>query len=465
MLITHRKELIRQDREALRRLYPHVKSSVWSAGLGEKDASGGVVFAGVGSLYRNPMAAGDRRIILIDEAHLVAPTSEEGTMYGTVLGAFGEACRIGLSATPYRLDSGLIYGGEGAWFRLLAYHMKVKELVGRGMLTRLVGARGAHEVSTEGIRTRMGEFVSSDLSQAATDEALVKGACREAIQECRGRKHILAFACGISHGEMIAETLRASGEKAMMVSGVDADRDERIRAFEGGKVRWLINCQVLTTGYDFPAIDAIVMLRPTASKGLYEQMVGRGMRLFDGKEDCLIVDFAGNILRHGAIGDLYERVEPTAEQANEEREEREKEASRRRIARHGMFSVGGDPMEGLPEGCWLEPVIDMDVRVVQSKKLPEYNNVMVTYYVPSGHVYRKWLCPEYITGARWYAKQWARDHGFVFDENALTFAKRARASSMPVAILLHQPKDSPYASILREYAEYEEPVESRDDAA
>jgi superfamily II DNA or RNA helicase len=390
-------------------------------------------------------------------------------MYGTVLGAFGEACRIGLSATPYRLDSGLIYGGEGAWFRLLAYHMKVKELVGRGMLTRLVGARGAHEVSIEGVRTRMGEFVSSDLSQAATDEALVKGACREAIQECRGRKHILAFACGISHGEMIAETLSASGEKAMMVAGDDPDRDERIRAFEGGKVRWLINCQVLTTGYDFPAIDAIVMMRPTQSKGLYEQMVGRGMRLFEGKEDCLIVDFAGNILRHGAIGELYERVEPTAQKAREEREEREereKEDSRRkRIARHGMFSVGGDPMEGLPEGCWLEPVIDMDVRVVKSNKFTELKNVMVSYRVPSGYVYRRWLCPEYDTGARWYAKQWARDHGFWFVANAVTFAQRARDSRMPVAILLQQPKDSPYASIMREYAEYEETVEFREDAA
>jgi DNA repair protein RadD len=463
ILITHRKELIRQDYDALLKGNNTISAGIYSAGLGRRDTEQQVIFAGVASLYKNPAALGERKLILIDEAHLVQPRSDNAVsgMYGQILSHFRDGVLMranlaGLTATPYRLDSGLVYGQPECWFDTLVYQIDAKELIRRGRLCKLIGAIGAATVDVDGVRVNpQGEFVGSDIAQASEDEALVKRAIREAVRACEGRRHILVFSCSLNHSQMIVEALKAHGESVGSVSGVDTDRDDRISAFERGAVRWLVNCQILTTGYDFPAIDAIVDLAATASKARHVQKLGRGMRVSDEKEDCLVVDFAGNIERHGAI-DVFQTLVPTDEkrivdEARETKKKAKEEEREKHIARHGRFIVGGDPLEGCPEGTWVETIVDMDIRVVRAKSRPDLKNVLLIYYTDQGHQYRRWLCPEYPTGAHWYARRWASIRGMPFTPNAERFASEARRYDIPTAIMVSHEQDAPYPQVIREY--------------
>jgi len=115
---------------------------------------------------------------------------------------------------------------------------------------------------------------------------------------------VLVFATGVRHGQHVAEVLREkAGEDVGTVFGetVSAERDEVLAAFKAGDLKYMVNVNVLTMGFDAPNIDCVAMVRPTLSPGLYYQMVGRGFRLDDGKKNCLVLDFGGNVLRHGPV--------------------------------------------------------------------------------------------------------------------------------------------------------------------
>lgn len=134
-------------------------------------------------------------------------------------------------------------------------------------------------------------------------DSLVESACREILQYTRNRKSCLIFASGVRHGQHVAEKLAAVGAQAETVFGdtLAFERDQRLADFRNARLKYLVNVNVLTTGFDAPNIDCLAMLRPTMSPGLYYQMVGRGFRLYPGKENCLVLDFGGNVLRHGPV--------------------------------------------------------------------------------------------------------------------------------------------------------------------
>ena len=154
-----------------------------------------------------------------------------------------------------------------------------------------------------GVHRRGGEFIESELQDAATRDDLVERAVAEMIQRGEGRRAWLVFCCGVRHAELVRDELRKRDISADMVVG-ETPADERaqiIDEFRAGRIKALTNCQVLTTGFDAPNVDLLALLRPTLSTGLYVQMVGRGTRLCEGKPDCMVLDFAGNIMRHGPV--------------------------------------------------------------------------------------------------------------------------------------------------------------------
>lgn len=427
LLLSHRKELLRQDMDALARYAPDIDAGIYSAGLGMRDTTNHVIFAGVASVYKRMEELGKFSTVLIDEAHLISPI-DEGVLYNSCLEHLNGIPRVGLTATPYRLDSGLLHEGEGAWFNDMPIHIKPSELVQQGYLCQLVGIGALTRMETEGAHIRGNEFVSSDLSQLATDQ-LVEQALSEMQDLAEDRQHGLIFAIDVAHAEQIERILRKRfDEYPEVITGKTESRirDDAIMRFKNGEIRWLINVNVLTTGFDAPDIDCLTILRPTLSKGLHVQMLGRGMRLAPGKKNCLVLDFSGNVARHGNLDMLTIFTErKSAEQREKEKGVRE---ARERQIRHAMKAATDDPMTG-SSGKEVR-VYDCKYKLTASSKHVGLLNVMVSYETDIG-IIRQWICPEYSGGARWHAEQWFKRRGDTAPRTAGESIKRIRNLPKP----------------------------------
>lgn len=313
LIVTHVRELIAQNHAEMLGLWPEAPAGIYSAGLGRRDVEARILFAGIQSIHRRPAEIGHCDLILIDEAHLIP--GKENTMYRRFLDRMTrinpKVKVIGLTATPYRLDSGMLHEGENALFSDIAYEVSVRDLIADGYLSPLVSKQPDTTLDVTGVGSRGGEFIASDLQKAVDKDVITSAAVEEIIAYGKDRKSWLAFCSGISHATHVAEEFRRRGISCATIFG-DTPKDERDRIiadFKAGKIRALASMGVLTTGFNAPAVDLVAMLRPTKSAGLYVQMAGRGTRLAPGKQDCLVLDFAGNVKRHGPI-DLVKPKRP-----------------------------------------------------------------------------------------------------------------------------------------------------------
>lgn len=305
LMAVHVRELVRQNFEELRRLWPDAPVGIYSAGLGSRDTHHRIVFGSVQSIFRKADALSPRHLVIIDEAHLV-PSAGDG-MYLTLLDGLRQHYPnlkvLGLTATPYRLDSGRLDQGENRIFDRIVYSYGVGPGVEDGYLSPLTAKSGAVEIDVANVARRGGEFVPAALNAAANRSDIVARAVDDVIARGQDRRSWLLFCSGVDHAHAVCEALRERGINAACVTG-DTPGDERDRIvadFKAGRIRALTNAQVLTTGFNAPAVDLIALLRPTLSTGLYVQMMGRGTRKADGKENCLVLDYAGNIRRHGPV--------------------------------------------------------------------------------------------------------------------------------------------------------------------
>lgn len=349
MMLTHVKELIDQNADKLRTMWPAAPLGIYSAGLGIKQATYPITFAGIQSVRDIAAMFGHVDILLIDECHLVSPNDETSYQkFIADLKKINPRLRvIGLSATPYRLGLGMIT--DGGIFTDIAVDMTTLEIFNwffdAGYLSPLIPRPTKTELDISGVKKRGGEFIEKDLQKAVDKAEITEAALREALELAHSRARILVFTTGVEHTEHVTDALRLLGESAVCVhSKMSAgQRDAALEAHRSGQARWLVNNNVLTTGYDDPAIDCIVMLRPTNSPGLWVQMLGRGTRplwapgsyygsmighnggppldpsqlVFDldtaegrlasiaasVKQNCLVLDFAANTLSLGPIND------------------------------------------------------------------------------------------------------------------------------------------------------------------
>jgi len=305
LIVTHVRELIAQNHAEMIGLWPEAPAGIYSAGLGKREAQARILFAGIQSIHRRAREIGHTDLVLIDEAHLIPGKSS--TMYRRfldALSAINPALKvIGLTATPFRLDSGMLHEGKNALFTDIAYEAPVRDLIDQGFLSPLVSKLPATRLDVSKVGTRAGDFIARDLAAAVDQEATTRAAVTEIIDYGKDRKSWLAFCSGVDHARHVAEEFGRQGITCQTIFG-DTPKDERdaiIAAFKRGEIRALASMGVLTTGFNAPAVDLIALLRPTQSAGLYVQMVGRGTRLAPGKENCLVLDFAGNVRRHGPI--------------------------------------------------------------------------------------------------------------------------------------------------------------------
>lgn len=305
LIVAHVKELLEQSADKLRVVCPEVKFGIYSAGLKRRDTQAPVIVAGIQSIYKRACELGPIDLILVDEAHMIPPEGEG--MYQQFLAearVVNPAVRvIGLTATPYRLKSGLICTPDH-FLNHVCYEVGVRELIVQGYLSPLISKAGINKADFEGLHVRAGEFVADEVENLMDDDRLVEAACGETVSYAADRKAVLIFASGIKHGEHIVRMLRERhGIECGFVTGETPtrERDAVLNRFRRGELRFLCNVNVLTTGFDAPHIDCVVLLRPTLSPGLYYQMVGRGFRLHPGKANCLVLDFGGNVVRHGPV--------------------------------------------------------------------------------------------------------------------------------------------------------------------
>lgn len=323
LLLTHSRKLIQQDARAIIEHWPEAPIGIWSAGLKRKDHEQ-ITVAGIQSIHKYPAKFGNTDLVLIDEAQLVSMKGT--TMYRTFLDNLRkinpDVKVVGFTATPYRLDSGLLIEGENRIFTDIAYEYPLGEAIKEGYLCALRSKNGIAKADMSGVRVRGKEFRPDDLQAAFDKPDLIQRSLEEVAQYEHTRKHVLVFSAGVEHGYHVRDAMRARGWTAEVVHGgmTETQIDAVLADFERGRFKYLINALLLTVGYDFPGIDCIIDFQSTMSVGLHYQKRGRGFRpIFarghdlrtregrlaaqaaGSKPDCLVLDFAGNDARFGPL--------------------------------------------------------------------------------------------------------------------------------------------------------------------
>jgi DNA repair protein RadD len=338
VVLTHVKELIKQNYEKLMTLWPFAPAGVYSAGLKSREHNRAITFAGIQSVWRKPELFGHVDLLLIDEVHLVP--LESMAMYQAFIAGLRRVNPnlklIGFTATPWRLGQGRIIDpverkGEliEPLFTDICYDLTSTEafnrLIAEGYLLPLRPKRTKAVLEADGIHMRGGEFIESELQDFidAHDELTWQALCEARdVAAAEGRHCWLVFATGIRHANVVGQMLDQLGVTNCVIHSKSEDRDRDMTLWKGGHVTAAVNNNVLTTGVDNPLIDLILMLRQTASTPLWVQMLGRGTRPLwapgydlgdlagrlasiaaSGKRDCRVLDYAGNTRRLGAIND------------------------------------------------------------------------------------------------------------------------------------------------------------------
>jgi DNA repair protein RadD len=308
-VVTHVKELIAQNCQEMIRAWPGAPVGIYSAGIGRRDTRAKILFCGIQSVHNKIAQLGGFDLLIVDECHLLG--RDTGTMYGKFIkdcrGLVPDMRLLGLTATPYRLDSGRLDGGEGALFDKIVYRYGIGEGVRDGFLSPLISKATLTEINVDKVPVRGGEFAAHELQATAIAPSNIVAACAELVRLGRDRRAWLIFTTGVAHAWDVAKEIRSHGVGGVeVVSGEtpSGERDRIIAAYRAGQLRCLVNVNVLTTGFNVPHVDLIGWMRPTLSTGLYVQGTGRGTRLAPGKADCLVLDWSGNIRRHGPVDDI-----------------------------------------------------------------------------------------------------------------------------------------------------------------
>ncbi|MFA0580145.1 DEAD/DEAH box helicase, partial [Vibrio sp. 10N.222.49.F1] len=307
LVLAHVKELVEQNHEKYEGY--GLKGSIFSAGLGRKETDQQVVFASVQSVVRNLDSFSNQfSLLVIDECHRVP--DEKTSSYQKVITHLRENNSgikvLGLTATPYRLGMGWLYqyhtrgqvrSEEPRFFRDCIFELPIRYLLDEGFLTpaRMIDAPVLSYDFSQLKPASTGRYKESELdmvieqSKRATPQIV-----DQIIELAKDKLGIMVFAATVRHAQEILGLL-PEGEASIVIGDTPTlERDQIINDFKERKIKFLVNVSVLTTGFDAPHVDLIAILRPTESISLYQQIVGRGLRLSPGKKECLVLDYAGN---------------------------------------------------------------------------------------------------------------------------------------------------------------------------
>ena len=332
LMVTHSKELIRQNAEKILRMHKHIDIGIYSSGLNYKHTNNKVIYCGIQSVHNKAKSISNKYnpvdLVIIDECHKVP--FNENTTYRKFLADLKEINSnikvIGLTATPWRWVNGndimtggyeLLTKGENNIFDDVIYDISkdLESLIDSDYLSPLWPASTDYSVDLSGLHTRFGEYIESELDQLMSDDKVVNSICLESAERARieNRNHWIVFCSSVNQAERMNDKFNSIGVNSSVLTDKTGarERDFIVNQFALGKLKCLINVNILSTGFDAPNIDLIICARPTISPIFYVQMMGRGMRVNDyklqindktkQKNGCMVLDFVGNVEKHGPI--------------------------------------------------------------------------------------------------------------------------------------------------------------------
>lgn len=309
-ILAHRRELIFQAQDKLLQTWPEAPIGIACASTGERvDTDRPVVIGSIQTLARRVKTTAPFDLIIVDEAHRIPPINQKSQYQAwlKIMRQYNPDVRVvGLTATPYRLGHGYIYGAvkkkeNENLFSALHYRIGIDDLQQAGYLCAY-RAKEVVNISQDlsGVKVS-GDYNIGELSDVMIKKEHIGSAVHALKQYAADRRRAVVFAVTIDHAERLMDAFRSAGYRAATVHSKMpiAKRDLVLRSFEAGQVQVLTNVGVLTEGWDSPAVDCILMCRPTKSPALYCQMVGRGLRPHRDKKDVLVLDLANNCSSHG----------------------------------------------------------------------------------------------------------------------------------------------------------------------
>jgi DNA repair protein RadD len=291
------KELVRQNYEKLKAIWPEGDTGIYSAGLNKKQIRK-VTFVSIQSVFRKAFKFPSTAILICDECHHI--NKRQVGIWHKFIGdlriANPELRVVGYSGTPFRLTQGLITEGEGTLFDEVVYDIDIISLIDAGWLSPLFSHRTVTKLDVSKVGKRNGDYIESQLQAAVNIDSITQNCVTEIVAQGEDRKCWLAFCSGIEHAFAVRDAIRARGYSCETVTGETPriERDKIIEDYKNGLIRCVTNNAVMITGVDIPQIDLIAFLRPTQSPIIWTQGLGRGLRLADGKKDCKVLDFPDN---------------------------------------------------------------------------------------------------------------------------------------------------------------------------
>ena len=306
IVLAHRTELVEQNAAELAGMYGG-EIGIYAASAHKRDTMTDITYASIDSVYNKFGEFPPFDVIIVDEAHRI-PVKGEGKYRTFIAGALKSNPNlrvVGFTATPYRVGSGPICHPQHI-LNEVCYEAKIAPLIEAGYLCKLrAKASGLTPELSSVKKASTGDYKQRELSAVVDVPELVKDAVQEivAIINAERRKSVVVFCVDIAHAKHVSDAFNTHGIEAPCVTGKTsaANRKKTVRDFRAGRLRVLCNVNCYTEGFNVKQVDCDVLLRPTLSAGMYSQMVGRGLRIHPDKTDCLILDYGGNIDRHGPI--------------------------------------------------------------------------------------------------------------------------------------------------------------------
>ena len=441
-ILAHRKELVRQNHDELCEIWPEGDIGIYAAGLNRKDSEHSIIYASIDSIYKKWGEFEAFDLIIVDEAHRI-PARGEGKYRDFIKGchSLNKGMRvIGFTATPYRMGCGPICHRDHI-LNEICYEANVSDLIGQGYLCRLRSKIGDIQPDLSEVkRNSGGDYIEASLAQAMEKGDLVARAVKSAVTllVAERRKAVLFFCVDVDHCRKVSEELRRHGVDAPYVTAKTPqhERDRIAEGFKSGTYKALCSINVFSEGFNAKRVDSVVLLRPTLSVGLYYQQVGRGLRLHESKEDCLVLDYAHCILEHGPIDcieagevkliecgqckDCFSRAIrtcphcgwriPKEEIERAEAEEREKKMHDEKISQAAILG-------GVPEDLLVDAV-----SCHRHRKDGHPDSIRVEYRCGLS-TFREWICLEHGGFAEKKARKWWADRFGVDEAKTITINK------------------------------------------
>lgn len=315
LILAPSSELVKQNREKY--LLTGNPASIFSASI-SKDLKHPVIFGTPQSVKNSIQKFKDQfALTIIDESH--GTTNTIKSIIEELKNNNPMMRIIGLTATPYRMNTGYIYKigldnkalnedyAINPFYDNLIYDISAEHLIENRYLTNVkIGNIGEHYDTSFLTLNKMGKYDQKDLDRATLGQGrLTAHIISDIVNQSRDRKSVMIFATSIKHSLEIMESLPKELSAIITGETLKKDRESILKRFSKGNIKYLVSVATLTTGFDAPIVDVIAILRPTESASLFQQIIGRGLRLYENKKDVLLLDYAENLNRFAPDGDIF----------------------------------------------------------------------------------------------------------------------------------------------------------------